>query len=140
MLLSILDQAPTRLGGAPGHAFHDTLALARAVDGLGFTRYWVAEHHAIGSVAISAPEVIIGMLAASTRHLRIGSGGILLPNHRPLHVAEQFRSLEALHPGRIDLGIGRAEGALDAATVRAFARPSDTAHGAGFEEQLDELL
>lgn len=140
MLLSVLDQAPARLGGPPGHAFHDSIALARSVDELGFTRFWVAEHHAIGSVAISAPEVVIGMLAQATRRLRIGSGGILLPNHRPIHVAEQFRSLAALHPGRIDLGIGRSEGALDEATVRAFARPSDNAHGEGFEEQLDELL
>lgn len=140
MLLSILDQAPTRQGGAPGHAFHDALALARHGDALGFARFWVAEHHAIGSVAISAPEVLIGVLAATTERIRIGSGGILLPNHRPIHVAEQFRSLEALYPGRIDLGIGRSEGAIDDAIVKAFARPADSAHGGGFEAQLDELL
>jgi luciferase family oxidoreductase group 1 len=140
MLLSVLDQAPTREGGAPGHAFHDALALAEAADGLGFTRFWVAEHHAIGSVAISAPEVLIGLIGARTTRIRIGSGGMLLPNHRPIHVAEQFRCLEALHPGRVDLGIGRSEGALDPATVLAFGRPEDNAHGAGFEEQLDQLL
>src|ERR1700712_986336 len=140
MLLSVLDQAPTREGGAPGHAFTDALALAQAADTLGFTRFWVAEHHAIGSVAISAPEVLIGLLGSITRRIRVGSGGMLLPNHRPIHVAEQFRSLEALHPGRIDLGIGRSEGAIDPATVLAFGRPGDNAHGAGFEEQLDELL
>lgn len=140
MLLSLLDQAPTRRGGAPGHAFHDALALARHADDLGYARFWVAEHHAIGSVAISAPEVLIGMLGAATRRIRVGSGGILLPNHRPIHVAEQFRSLEALHPGRVDLGIGRSEGAIDDAIVRAFARPADNAHGGGFEDQLDELL
>jgi luciferase family oxidoreductase group 1 len=140
MLLSVLDQAPTREGGAPGHAFHDALALAEAADGLGFTRFWVAEHHAIGSVAISAPEVLIGLIGARTTRIRIGSGGMLLPNHRPIHVAEQFRSLEALHPGRVDLGIGRSEGAIDPATVLAFGRPGDNAHGAGFEQQLDELL
>src|ERR1700712_328542 len=140
MLLSVLDQAPTRQGGPPGHAFHDALALAQASDRLGFTRFWVAEHHAIGSVAISAREVLIGQLGAITSRIRVGSGGMLLPNHRPIHVAEQFRSLEALHPGRIDLGIGRSEGAIDPATVLAFGRPADNAHGAGFEEQLDELL
>ncbi|WP_026910457.1 MsnO8 family LLM class oxidoreductase [Patulibacter minatonensis] len=140
MLLSILDQAPTRRGGAPGHAFHDAIALARAADELGFHRFWVAEHHAIGSVAISAPEVLLGTLAGATSRIRVGSGGMLLPNHRPIHVVEQFRSLEALFPGRIDLGIGRSEGAIDDAIVRAFGRPVDNAHGAGFEEQLDELL
>lgn len=140
MLLSILDQAPTRQGGAPGHAFHDSIALARAADELGYHRFWVAEHHAIGSVAISAPEVLIGTLAGATERVRIGSGGILLPNHRPIHVVEQFRSLEALFPGRVDLGIGRSEGAIDEAIVRAFARPVDNAHGAGYEDQLDELL
>jgi luciferase family oxidoreductase group 1 len=140
MLLSVLDQAPTRRGGPPGHPFRDALALAEHADGLGFARFWVAEHHAIGSVAISAPEVLIGLLAERTRRIRVGSGGILLPNHRPIHVAEQFRALEALFPGRIDLGVGRSEGALDPATVAAFARPDDNAHGAGFEGQLDELL
>ena len=94
----------------------------------------------MGAVASTAPEVLIGHAAAQTDHLRIGSGGILLPNHRPIHVAEQFLTLEALHPGRIDLGIGRSEGATDDATVRAFMRPSDNDHGSGFDRQLDELL
>jgi len=139
-LLSILDQAPMRIDGAPGHALRDTLALARHADALGFERYWLAEHHAMECVAASAPEVVIGHVAAATSRMRVGSGGILLPNHRPLHVAEQFRTLEALHPGRIDLGIGRSEGALDDAVVLALARAADTAHGGGFDEQLDELL
>jgi len=140
MLLSVLDQAPTRRGGAPGHAFGDALALAEHVDRLGFHRFWVAEHHAIASVAISAPEVLIGLLGARTRRVRVGAGGMLLPNHRPIHVAEQFRCLEAVHPGRIDLGIGRSEGSLDPAMVAAFGRPEDSAHGGGFEGQLDALL
>jgi luciferase family oxidoreductase group 1 len=140
MLLSVLDQAPARAGGAPGHAIREAIALAQAADALGFHRFWVAEHHAIGSVAISAPEVLIGLLGARTERIRVGSGGMLLPNHRPIHVAEQFRCLEALHPGRVDLGVGRSEGALDPATVLAFGRPGDNAHGAGFEEQLDQLL
>jgi luciferase family oxidoreductase group 1 len=137
---SALDQAPSRAGAAPGEALRETIELARHVDGLGYTRFWVAEHHAMGGVESSSPEVMIGHVASATRHLRVGSGGVLLPNHRPLHVAEQFRTLEALHPGRIDLGIGRSEGATDEATVLAFGRPEDNGHGAGFEGQLDELL
>lgn len=140
MLLSLLDQAPRREGGPAGHALRDMQALARLADAEGFTRLWVAEHHALGSVDNGAPEVVLGVLAAQTTRLRVGSGGVLLPNHRPLHVAEQFRALEALAPGRVDLGVGRSEGALDPATVRAFARAEDNAHGGGYEEQLDELL
>ena len=138
--LSVLDQAPRRTGGRPGHALGESLALARHVDGLGYRRFWVAEHHAFAAVSIAAPEVLIGHIAASTDNLRVGSGGVLLPNRRPLHVAEQFCTLEALHPGRIDLGIGRSEGAVDPATVEALGRPEDTAHGPGYDRQLDELL
>jgi luciferase family oxidoreductase group 1 len=137
---SVLDQAPQRVGDPPGQAIRDTITLAQHVDPLGFTRFWVAEHHALGATASSAPEVLIGPVASATAHVRVGSGAVLLPNHRPLHVAEQFRTLEALHPGRIDLGIGRSEGATDEAIVLAFMRPGDNAHGAGFDDQLDELL
>lgn len=140
MRFSILDQAPMRVDGAPGHALRDTLMLAAHADALGFTRYWIAEHHAMDCVAASSPEVVIGHAASVTRRIRVGSGGILLPNHRPLHVAEQFRTLQALHPGRIDLGIGRSEGALNDAVVQALGRPGDTAHGAGFTQQLEDLL
>jgi luciferase family oxidoreductase group 1 len=139
-LFSVLDQAPTRAGTPAAQSIRDVVALARHVDALGYARFWIAEHHAMGGVASTAPEVLIGHAAAETDHLRIGSGGILLPNHRPIHVAEQFLTLEALHPGRIDLGIGRSEGATDDATVRAFMRPSDNDHGSGFDRQLDELL
>jgi luciferase family oxidoreductase group 1 len=137
---SALEQAPVRAGVPSGQSIRDALTFARCIDGLGYTRLWVAEHHSMGGVASSAPEVLIGELASITERLRIGSGGVLLPNHRPLHVAEQFLMLEALHPGRIDLGIGRSEGATDEAIVRAFARPQDTGHGAGFDDQLDQLL
>src|SRR3984885_15486840 len=137
---SVLDQAPTRADTSPAQSIRDVLGLARHAEALGFTRFWIAEHHAMGGVASTAPEVLIGHVAQETEHLRIGSGGILLPNHRPIHVAEQFLTLEALHPGRIDLGIGRSEGATDGATVRAFMRPGDNSHGAGFDAQLDELL
>jgi luciferase family oxidoreductase group 1 len=137
---SVLDQAPARAGTSPAQSIRDVLALARHAEALGYRRFWIAEHHAMGGVASTAPEILIGQAAASTRELRVGSGGMLLPNHRPLHVAEQFLTLEALHPGRIDLGIGRSEGATDDATVRAFGRPGDNSHGAGFDTQLDELL
>jgi luciferase family oxidoreductase group 1 len=140
LALSVLDQAIARAGDPPGHPIRTAIALARHVDPLGYTRFWLAEHHALGSVALAAPEVVIAQVAASTRHLRVGSGGMLLPNHRPLHVAEQFCALEALHPGRIDLGVGRSEGATDESTLAALLRPADVAHGAGFDEQLDQLL
>jgi luciferase family oxidoreductase group 1 len=139
-LYSALEQAPGRAGAPPGAALRESLELAIHVEDLGFHRFWVAEHHAMSGVESSSPEVLVGHVASVTDRLRVGSGGVLLPNHRPLHVAEQFRTLEALHPGRIDLGIGRSEGATDEAIVRAFGRPRDNAHGAGFEEQLDELL
>jgi luciferase family oxidoreductase group 1 len=137
---SVLEQAPARADGPPGQALRDAIALARHVEPLGYKRFWVAEHHAMGGVESSSPEVLIGHVAAATEQLRAGSGGVLLPNHRPLHVAEQFRTLEALHPGRIDLGIGRSEGATDEATVLAFGRAENSGHGTGFDAQLDELL
>ena len=137
---SVLDQAPTRANASPAQSIRDVLALARDAERFGYRRFWIAEHHAMGGVASTAPEILIGQVAALTRELRVGSGGMLLPNHRPIHVAEQFLTLAALHPGRIDLGIGRSEGATDDATVRAFGRSSDNNHGAGFDVQLDELL
>ena len=139
-ILSVLEQAPIRDGVEPAQSIRDASALAGRVEALGYHRLWVAEHHAIGGVASSAPEVLIGHLASVTRTIRVGSGGMLLPNHRPLHVAEQFLMLEALHPGRIDLGVGRSEGALDEAIVRAFGRPEGSRHGDGYETQLDQLL
>jgi len=139
-VFSVLDQAPTRAGTSGAQAIREVELLARHIDPLGFARFWIAEHHAMGGVASTAPEVLIGHIASATSRVRVGSGGMLLPNHRPIHVAEQFLTLEALHPGRIDLGVGRSEGATDEATVRAFMRPDDNDHGSGFERQLDELL
>src|SRR5689334_10612774 len=138
--ISVLDQAPRRAGGRSVHALGDALTLARHVEGLGFHRYWIAEHHAFAAISVAAPEILIAHIAAHTRHVRVGSGGVLLPNRRPLHVAEQFCTLEGLHPGRIDLGIGRSEGTVDEATVAALGRPEETGHGAGYDRQLDELL
>ncbi|MFZ9040812.1 MAG: LLM class flavin-dependent oxidoreductase [Ilumatobacteraceae bacterium] len=119
--LSVLDLSVVRHGGSSAEALADTARLARHADQLGFRRFWVAEHHNMVSVASTTPSVLIAHLASVTRHIRVGSGGVMLPNHTPVAVAEQFALLEALHPGRIDLGIGRAPGA-DPATAAAFGR------------------
>lgn len=108
--LSVLDQSPIRRGGTAVQALKETVELARLADRLGYTRYWVSEHHNTTSLAGSTPEVLIAHLAGMTQHIRVGSGGVMLPNHSALKVAENFRMLEALFPGRIDLGIGRAPG------------------------------
>jgi luciferase family oxidoreductase group 1 len=132
--LSVLDLVPIRSGFDSADALREAVALAVFTERLGFRRYWFAEHHGMASVASSAPEILIAHVAAATRTLRVGSGGIMLPNHTPLHVAEVFHTLEALHPGRIDLGIGRAPG-TDPATSRAL-RPFDAAE---FPSQVHEL-
>jgi luciferase family oxidoreductase group 1 len=139
MLLSVLDLSPVSEGVPASQAVRNTVDLARAVDGLGYKRFWLAEHHAIPSVASSAPVVHIGHVAAATEHLRVGSGGIMLPNHSPLRIAEEFKVLEALHPGRIDLGIGRAPG-TDQITAFALRRSREAMMADDFGEQLAELL
>jgi luciferase family oxidoreductase group 1 len=136
--LSVLDLAPVGTGRTPSEAVSDTLALAERADALGFTRFWVAEHHGMPGVASSAPAVLIGALADRTRHIRVGSGGVMLPNHAALVVAEQFGTLAALHPGRIDLGIGRAPG-TDPRTAAALGRSLPPGGPDGFPEQLGEL-
>jgi len=108
--LSILELSPVGVGVAPSQAVRDSVELARAAERLGLVRYWLAEHHNMASIAASAPEVLIAAVAAATERIRVGAGGIMVPNHAPLHVVEAFRTLEALHPGRIDLGLGRAPG------------------------------
>jgi luciferase family oxidoreductase group 1 len=108
--LSVLDQTPIRSGSNASEALQESIQLARFTDTLGYTRYWVSEHHNIMTLAGAAPEVLIARLASETKNLRFGSGGIMLPNHSALKVSENFRLLEALYPGRIDLGIGRAPG------------------------------
>ncbi|HEV2129599.1 MAG TPA: LLM class flavin-dependent oxidoreductase [Longimicrobiaceae bacterium] len=133
--LSILDLVPVASGSTASEALRNMLDLARLTDRRGYERYWFAEHHSIPSIASSAPEILIAHVAAATERIRVGSGGIMLPNHVPLQVAERFHTLEALHPGRIDLGIGRAPG-TDPATVRAL-RPFPAER---FSEQLGELL
>jgi luciferase family oxidoreductase group 1 len=119
MLLSVLDQSPIRKDGTAADAVAETIALAKACDGLGFHRYWLAEHHNSNSFAGSCPEILIGRVAQETNRIRVGSGGVMLSHYSPLKVAEQFRMLDVLTPGRIDLGMGRAPG-TDQMTARAL--------------------
>ncbi|MGN6477782.1 MAG: LLM class flavin-dependent oxidoreductase [Flavipsychrobacter sp.] len=119
--ISILDLAVIKEGKTAGDSFHHSLDLARHAEAWGFKRYWLAEHHNMPSVASSATSVLIGYIAGGTQTLRVGSGGIMLPNHAPLVVAEQFGTLASLYPGRIDLGLGRAPG-TDQLTARALRR------------------
>jgi len=119
MKISVLDQSPIRKGGTPADAIAETIALAKASEALGYHRYWVAEHHNSNSFAGSCPEILIARLAAETKVIRVGSGGVMLSHYSPLKVAEQFRMLEVLAPGRIDLGLGRAPGS-DQATAQAL--------------------
>ena len=110
MRLSVLDQSPVISGHTPARAVHETIRLVKAAERLGFHRYWLAEHHALAALADPCPEILLARVAAETSKIRVGTGGVLLPYYSPLKVAEQFRMLEALYPGRIDLGIGRAPG------------------------------
>ncbi|SDJ69659.1 LLM class flavin-dependent oxidoreductase [Sediminibacillus albus] len=110
MKLSVLDQAPISRGDKPGEALNNTIALAKEAEKLGYTRYWVAEHHSTSGLASTSPEILIGQIAANTEKIRVGSGGVLLPQYSPLKVAENFKMLEAFYPGRIDLGLGRSPG------------------------------
>lgn len=134
--LSALDVVPQRTGGTTADALNEAVAYGKALDQLGFHRMWLAEHHNLSGVASSATAVLVGQIAASTSQLRVGAGGIMLPNHAPLVVAENFGTLETLFPGRIDLGLGRAPG-TDGDTMRALRRsPAD---GDTFPEQVAEV-
>ncbi|MCX6465861.1 MAG: LLM class flavin-dependent oxidoreductase [Pseudonocardiales bacterium] len=136
--LSVLDLVPIGSGSSASAALAASTALVRRAEELGFRRYWVAEHHGMPGIASSAPAVLIAHLAAATSTIRVGSGGVMLPNHQPLVVAEQFGMLDALHPGRIDLGIGRAPG-TDQRTARALRRGTAPLGADDFPEQLTEL-
>jgi luciferase family oxidoreductase group 1 len=133
--ISVLDLAPVGTGASGPEALANSLDLAQTAERLGYTRYWFAEHHGMPSIASSAPEILIAHVAAGTTRIRVGSGGIMLQNHVPLKAAEIFHTLSALHPGRIDLGIGRAPG-TDPTTSRAL-RPFDPSR---FSEQLEEMI
>ena len=134
--LSVLDLVPVQQGATPGEALRNSLALAQHAEALGFTRYWVAEHHNMTGIASAATSVVIGFLAQGTSKIRVGSGGIMLPNHSPLVIAEQFGTLAALYPGRIDCGLGRAPG-TDQTTARAMRRDARAAEN--FPEDVQEL-
>jgi luciferase family oxidoreductase group 1 len=135
--LSILDQSPIRKGGNSRQAIEETLQLAQLAERLGYTRFWVSEHHNLPSLAGSTPEVLLARIGSVTQRIRIGSGGIMLPNHSALKVAENFRMLETLFPGRIDLGMGRAPGG-DRITS-SLLNPSNTFSEKDFMQQLYDL-
>jgi luciferase family oxidoreductase group 1 len=137
--LSILDLSPVAAGSTGAQSLRNSLDLARLADRLGYTRYWVAEHHNLPSIASSAPDIMIGQIAAATERMRVGSGGVMLPNHAPLMVAERFKVLEALFPGRIDLGLGRAPG-TDPVTSYALRRRQDTGGDDDFLQRFQELI
>ena len=137
--LSVLDQAPVPQGSSPADALQNSIELARLVDSLGYTRFWMSEHHAMDLLACTAPEVMLARIGAETRRIRIGSGGIMLPHYTSLKVAECFRTLHALYPGRVDLGIGRAPGGGPIEAL-ALKRDRKTRMLDDFPEQVNELL
>ena len=138
MRLGVLDQSPVISGHTPARAIAETVALAQAADQLGYSRYWLAEHHAIAALADPCPEILLTRVAAATQRIRVGTGGVLLPYYSPLKVAEVFRMLEALFPGRIDLGIGRAPGG-DQITAQAVSRGHYT-FAEDFPQQVRDLV
>jgi luciferase family oxidoreductase group 1 len=137
--LTVVDQSPVHEGGTATEALQETIALAVAVEALGYTRYWVAEHHNLGNFASTSPEILIGQIAARTRTIRVGSGGVMLTHYSAFKVAENFRLLETLFPGRIDLGIGRAPGS-DQLTAAALAYPGHPRDVRYFPEQVRDVL
>src|SRR4030095_5741560 len=137
--LSALDLSPVAAGSSGAISLRNSLDLARLADRLGYTRYWVAEHHNLPSIASSAPDIMIGQIAAATTHMRVGSGGVMLPNHAPLMVAERLKVLEALFPGRIDLGLGRAPG-TDPVTSYALRRRQGMGGDDHFLQRFQELF
>ncbi|HEY6189267.1 MAG TPA: LLM class flavin-dependent oxidoreductase [Pyrinomonadaceae bacterium] len=137
--ISVLDLAPVKEGGTIADSFRETLALARRAEECGYRRFWLAEHHNIAGIASAATAVLIGYVAGGTKTIRVGSGGVMLPNHAPLVIAEQFGTLETLYPGRIDLGLGRAPG-TDRLTMRALRRNLSSNVDEDFPRDVAELL
>lgn len=137
--ISVLDLSPVAAGSTEADALRETIEIARDAERLGYARFWLAEHHGGAMVASSSPEVMIGAVAAATERIRVGSGGVMLPNHSALRVAEHFKVLGALHPDRIDLGIGRAPG-TDQVTALALRRNREAMTAEDFPAQLGELL
>src|SRR5689334_1442784 len=139
LAVSVLDLVGMRPGESAGSAIGRSVDLAQHVEQWGYKRYWLAEHHSIPGLACSATPVLIGHIAGATKTIRVGSGGVMLPNHAPLVVAEEFGTLEALYPGRIDLGIGRSPG-TDLTTARALRRISSPPGSDVFPGQVTELM
>src|ERR1700692_4250332 len=137
--LSLLDQSPVPAGSTPGQALQNSIGLARLVEGVGYTRFWMSEHHAMDTLACTAPEVMLARIGAETKRIRIGAGGIMLPHDTPLKVAECFRTLHALYPGRVDLGIGRAPGGGPVEAL-ALKRDRKARQADDFADQVTELL
>jgi luciferase family oxidoreductase group 1 len=135
--LSVLDRSPSRQGGGHARALRDTVRFAREVEALGYHRFWVSEHHGVPGISGSAPTVLAAAVASATSRIRVGTGGVMLPNHRPLIVAEQFGVLESLFPGRIDMGLGRSVGFTEPVR-RALGHGKEDADG--FGAQVSELL
>jgi luciferase family oxidoreductase group 1 len=140
MKLSVIDQSPVPTGFTPADALRNTIDLARLADRLGYERYWIAEHHAMPTLACSAPEILIARIGAETTRIRIGSGGVMLPHYSPFKVAEQFRMLHALYPNRVDLGVGRAPGGSPLDSYALRRERVDRPLPDDFPEQLVELL
>ncbi len=140
MKLSIIDQSPVPAGFTPTDALHNTIELAQLAERLGYERYWIAEHHAIEALASPAPEILIARLGAETSQIRIGSGGVMLPHYSPMKVAEVFRVLHALYPGRIDLGVGRAPGGTPLESYALWRTRGENPQSDDFGQQLVELL
>ncbi len=138
----MLDQSPVPAGSTPGDALQNSIALARRVDALGYTRFWMSEHHAMDTLACTAPEIMLARIGAETKRIRIGSGGIMLPHYSALKVAEVFRTLHALYPGRIDLGIGRAPGGgpVEMLALKRDRRANGGSLADDFPDQVAELL
>ncbi|MCZ6874900.1 MAG: MsnO8 family LLM class oxidoreductase, partial [bacterium] len=137
--LSIVDQSPVRQGGSAADALRETIRLAVEAERLGYKRFWVAEHHNVGNYASTSPEILVGQIAAHTRTIRVGSGGVMLSHYSAFKVAENFRLLETLYPGRIDLGIGRAPGS-DQLTAAALAYPGHVRDIRFFPEQVRDVI
>src|SRR5437763_7107222 len=140
VVLSILDLSPVTTATPPAVALNNTLDLARFADTLGYTRYWLAEHHNLPTIASSAADIMIGQVAAVTRNMRVGSGGVMLPNHAPLMVMERFKVLEALFPGRIDLGLGRAPGTDQITSLALRRRQDSSTEQDDFLDRFQEMI
>ena len=139
LTLTVVEQSPVRKGGTGADALQETIELAVACESMGYERFWVAEHHNIGGIASTSPEILIGQIGAATSRIRVGSGGVMLPHYSAFKVAENFRMLETLFPGRVDLGLGRAPGG-DQRTMLAMSYPSSPIDVRAYPEQIEDLI